>query len=152
MRKLHNDGIPIDVTDRLPALLEMLRAVPGFVALFLYGSYGTPFQTPLSDVDLAILFRRNEVPGARAHLELVGQILACLREDDVSILTLNTAPLALQFQVVSKGRLLAVHDEIALADFLEVLFDRYGDFAIDHEAFLVEYDRALVEELGHGAR
>ncbi|HEV8239935.1 MAG TPA: nucleotidyltransferase domain-containing protein [Thermoanaerobaculia bacterium] len=151
MRKLHNTGVAIDVNAHLPGLLDELRQNPAIVAVFLYGSYGTPYQTPLSDVDLAVLFRSDQVPDLHGHIDLINQVTGGLHEDDVSVMILNQAPLSLQFAVVAKGRRLLVNDETALADFLEVLFDRYGDFAVDEARFFTEYDRARREELADGA-
>lgn len=151
MRKLRNTGVAIDVSAHLPALLEELRNNPAIVAVFLYGSYGTPYQTPLSDVDLALLFRPDQVPDFPAHIDLINQVTGALHEDDVSVMILNTAPLSLQFAVVSKGRRLLVTDETALADFLELLFNRYGDFVVDEQRFFAEYDQARREEVAHGA-
>jgi predicted nucleotidyltransferase len=151
MRKLRNTGVPIDVSARLPALLAQLRENAAIVAVYLYGSYGTPYQTPLSDVDIAVLFRPDRVPDSPSHVDLINQVTGGLQEDDVSVLILNTAPLSLQFTVVSKGRALLVTDEVALADFLELLFDRYGDFVVDEARFFAEYDQARQEELVHGA-
>ncbi len=150
MRKLRNDGEPIDVTEALVALRRRLAKMPGLVALYLYGSYGTEHQTPLSDVDLAVLFRPDEVPGFKGQLELTGLATEILGQDDVSVTLLNQAPLAFQFKVVSSGRELLVADPIAHADFLEELLDRYGDFSVDYVAFLAEYDRSLREDMLHG--
>ncbi len=152
MRKLHNDGRRIEVDDRLPALEEALRAVPGLAACFLFGSYGTEWQTPLSDVDLAFVFRREEAPDFDGEIALIGTVTDALREDDVSVTHLNRAPLALRFDILSKGRSLYVFDEIALADFIEETIDRHADFAVDRDRFLAEYDLALVEDYAHGTR
>jgi uncharacterized protein len=146
MRKLRNTGVAIDVSAHLPALLEELRRDPAIVAVYLYGSYGTPFQTPLSDVDIAVLLRPDRVPDFRGHIDLINQVASGLHEDDVSVTILNNASLSLQFAVVSKGRRLLVTDEVALADFLEELFNRHGDFDI-LQAKLADADRSIVAAL-----
>jgi len=151
MRKLHNDGRTIDVSDRLPTLDAELRKVPGLAAVYLFGSYGTEHQTPLSDVDLAFVFAEGRVPDGKGHLSLIGTVTSALHEDDVSVSLLQRVPLALRFSILSKGRPLFVYDEIALADFVEETIDRYIDFAVDYEPFLRDYDRALVEEYARGA-
>lgn len=145
-RKLRNTGVAIDVSAHLPALLAELRENPAIVAVYLYGSYDTPYQTPLSDIDVAVLFRRDRVPDSRGQIDLINQVTGGLHEENVSVLILNTAPLSLQFTVVSEGQRILVTDEIAHADFLEVLFNRYGDFAIV-QAKLVDSDRTVVAEL-----
>ncbi len=150
-RKIRNTGRSIDVSRQLPALESMLAEVPGLAAAYLYGSYGTPFQTPLSDVDIALVFADGRVPSPQQHLELIGRVTQTLREDDVSVTILNNAPLAFRHRVLEQGRRLLVCDEIALADFVEQTISRYYDFAIDEARFFEEYDRALIEEYCHGS-
>ncbi len=150
-RKIRNTGRPIDVSEHLDDLQAALRRVPHLVAVYLYGSYGTAAQTPLSDVDLALLFGDVHVPTPEEHVALIGLVTETLREDDVSVTVLNRAPLAFQHRILEQGRLLVLTDEIAHADFVERTITRYSDFAIDEARFFEEYDRALVEEYGHGA-
>jgi predicted nucleotidyltransferase len=151
MRKLRIDGRRIDVSSRLEELQSVLQEVPGLAAVYLHGSYGTRYQTPLSDVDLAFVFAKDHIPDPDAHLSLIGVVTGTLGEEDVSVTLLDKAPLALRHAVLSKGRPLFVYDELILADFVEETLDRYLDFQVDYERFLREYDRALVEEYGDGA-
>lgn len=130
--------------------MDRFANVPGLVALFLYGSYGTEHQTPLSDVDLAVLFTRDAVPSPDERLRLGGLATEVLREDDVSLTILNRAPLPFQHQVLRTGRILLVRDEVALADFRERVVHRYCDFAIDHEAMRADYDEGLRRTYGAG--
>lgn len=148
MRHLHNDGKLINVDPYLDELVAQLREVPGLVAVYLYGSYGTPLQTPLSDVDLALVFRLGSEPAFDEELRLIGLVTEILREEDVSVTVLNRSPSPFQYRVLSTGRKLLVTDEVALADFCEWVCKRHGDFVIDYENFLREYDQALVEAYG----
>ncbi len=121
------------------------------MAVYLFGSYGTPFQTPLSDVDLALVLSEETVSSAR-EIELTGLILEILQEDDLSVTILNRAPLALRYRVLAEGRCLLKLDEIAHADFVERTLTLYQDFAIEESSFFREYDRALLEDYGDGSR
>jgi predicted nucleotidyltransferase len=150
MRKLRNTGTPIDVDEGLRQLDTNLGELPGLVAAYVYGSYGTPDQTPLSDIDLALVFEPARVPGSDEHLRLIGRIMEILGEEDCSVTLLNSAPPIFQFRVLETGRLLFCRDEAALADFVAGVLSRHADFMIDHQAFLEEYDAALVEEYGNG--
>jgi predicted nucleotidyltransferase len=150
-RKIRNTGRAIDVSAHMAALERALMEVRGLAAVYLFGSYGTPFQTPLSDVDIALVFAEDDDSSLLRHVELIGCITEALHEDDVSVTILNRAPLAFRHRVLAEGRLLLLLDEIAHADFLESTITRYSDFAIDEERFLQEYDRALVEEYCGGA-
>lgn len=150
MRKLRTNGEPLRIDHRLDALREVLARAPGLVAAFLFGSYGTPRQTPLSDVDLALVFRLGEEPGFDAEMELRGEIHAALAEDDVGIVFLNRAPSPFQHEVLSTGRRLYCSDETALADFVERVLRVHADFVFDHRRFLAEYDQALRERYASG--
>jgi predicted nucleotidyltransferase len=149
VRKLHNDGKPIRIDARLPALEDVFRRVDGLAAVYLFGSYGTRYQTPLSDVDLALVFREGSVPGFEEEMSLRGDILDAAKEEDVSITVLNRASVLFQFRVVSSGRVIYRADARALADFVAPLLSRHADFQIDYDRFAGEYDRALRDRYAH---
>ena len=135
----------IDVTARLGDLMAELQGLDGLVAAWIYGSYGTPYQTPLSDLDLALLFRPDRVPGWRDQVGIHSRIAEVLQEEDVSVLVLNRTPVRLQFKVLAEGRQLLCRDPVALADFTERVLAEHSDFIIDYERFTEEYDRALTQ-------
>lgn len=145
MRKLRNDGRMIRIDDRLGRLRAELARIDGLAAAYLFGSYGTADQTPLSDVDLALVFAPGEAPTFNRELELIALVTGALAEDDVSVTVLDRAPCAFQHRVLATGRCLLLRDRIALAEFTEQVIDRYCDFAIDRRRFLDEYDAALRE-------
>ncbi len=149
MRKIRNDGRLIDIEPRMDALRACLGAVRGLAAAYLYGSYGTPYQTPLSDVDLALVYRMDALPSFGEELETIGRVIDATCRDDVSVTTLNRAPVIFQFRVLETGRLIHCADPVALADFVEQVLQRHGDYVIDYERFLREYDAALVERYRH---
>lgn len=150
MRKLQRSNPGTDPGEHLGELVERFSELPGLAALLLFGSYGTDAQTPLSDVDLAVLFRKGEEPDARGRLELTGLATELLEEDDVSLTFLRRAPLPFQHEVLRTGRPLLVPDEVALADFREHVVGRYCDFVIDYRVILSDYDAFLRET--HGSR
>ena len=149
MRRWNAGGKPIDIEPYREDLLKYLESQENLVAAWLYGSYGTPFQTPLSDLDLAVLYRRDRFPDFREQGGLSLVLTALLHEDDVSVTVLNRSPVLFQFRVLETGRLLVCRDPVALADFVESVISRHADFIVDHERFVREYDAALVEQYGH---
>jgi len=137
------------VDDRLDDVRDYLSAEPSVAAAFLFGSYGTDYQNPLSDLDIAVLF----VPGTEVNPDAVGRISGDLAdlfgEDDVNVVALNKVPITLQFEVLSTGRLLCKKG-LYLEDFHEFVCKRYADFKIDLDTFYADYDEALrVVYLGH---
>jgi predicted nucleotidyltransferase len=149
MRRWNARGKPIDIEPYREDLQKYLESQESLVAAWLYGSYGTPFQTPLSDLDLAVLYRRDRLPGLPEQGGVYTDLAALLHEEDLSITVLNRSPVLFQFRVLETGRLLVCRDPIALADFIESVISRHADFIVDHERFVHEYDEALVEQYGH---
>lgn len=114
------------------------------IALFLIGSYGTPYYNALSDLDFAVL--TNTVLDISEQLHLSNTFSHILGTDRVDIVFLTQASLQLQYSVLDKGRLLHVKNRILLADFVEQTIKRYCDFAPFLSRFYRDYDTGLREE------
>lgn len=138
----------IDISGKMAGLLEYFRGHRDIIAVYLYGSYDTQFQTPLSDVDLGLLTR--EKTGLKEELKLWVEITGILEEEDVNIVYLNGADLVMQYKILSTGRLIYCGNRLLLADFREKVCKLYGDFSIDLKNFYAEYDQALKEAYLNG--
>lgn len=144
MRKLTPPTQTLSLTEQLPKLETLFRQTPGVAAVLLYGSHETPQQTPLSDIDLAVI----AVSGQELdELKLSGNV-AAIAGDDVSVTVLNSAPLPFRFRVLSIGRPLFIFSQTGLADFTEHTLKYYHDFRPDYEAMVRDYDEALRERYG----
>lgn len=145
MVRLSKNMKMIDVSDKMEPLKEYIRKREEICSVFLYGSYGTKYQTVFSDIDFGILlFKKAEIV---EQLELQADISNILKEEDVSLLFLNNAPVAVQFKVIFTGREIYCRDRLFQADFIEKVFKEYGDFQIDLKQIYRDYDRGLREEL-----
>ncbi|EEG77886.1 type VII toxin-antitoxin system MntA family adenylyltransferase antitoxin [Dethiobacter alkaliphilus] len=113
-------------------------------AAFLFGSYGTQYQTPLSDVDIAILYIPGTPVDIKNQLEIMSDLADITGEEDINVVVLNKAPLTVQFEVLKTGKIL-VKKELYLEDFHEYVCKRYADFKIDLDQFNADYDSALRE-------
>ena len=136
----------ISLSDQqLASMIDYIRDSKDILAFYIYGSYGTKYQTPLSDLDLAIL----PMPEAKLDLERELSIEVKLTEignsDHVNMINLANVPLTLQMKVLEQGCLLYCADEILLADFTEKVIKLFCDFAPDLEAIYKDYDAGLRE-------
>ncbi|WP_258358695.1 type VII toxin-antitoxin system MntA family adenylyltransferase antitoxin [Moorella sulfitireducens] len=116
------------------------------LALFLYGSYGTEWQTALSDVDLGVLPMPETSWDYRRELELLAEFCQIGRSDDINLVNLRRVPVTLQMRVLETGRLLYVKEEILLADFKERVIRHYCDFEPDLKNLYRDFDAGLREE------
>lgn len=104
-------------------------------AVDLYGSAARGRRTPLSDLDLAVLFR-DETPevARRRELPCLGSALARALADsgeegrEVDVHDLDSLPLAVQGRVLTDGVLLISRDEVRRVRFEERTRRRYFDF------------------------
>ena len=149
MVRLSKNKEMININDSISHVINYLSNRSDVVAAYIFGSYGTAYQTLLSDVDIGILFLANELPAMDTILEITSCLTDITREEDINMVVLNTAPITLQYEVVSKGKVL-FKKKTYLEDFHEYLFKRYGDFIIDLERFYKEYDEALREVYSSG--
>ncbi|MCL4514046.1 MAG: nucleotidyltransferase domain-containing protein [Firmicutes bacterium] len=117
--------------ERMAKLKTFFANQPDILAVYLFGSYGTEFQTPDSDVDFAVLFSPGAKIDLMAEMSLLGRMSMILGEDRLDLVNLNIVPLRLQYKVISTGRLIYEQDYIQTCDFVEEVFLRYQDYGID---------------------
>lgn len=135
----------VNIGSQMEALVKYLKSRDDVLAAYLYGSYGTAHQTPLSDVDIAVLFYRDRLPDRRRLLSLEADISDICREDDVNVLSLNDSDVILQSRVLETGRPLLEKEPDTVADFREYVFRVHGDFEPFYRAFCREHDQLMRE-------
>ncbi|MBP7963794.1 MAG: nucleotidyltransferase domain-containing protein [Caldilineaceae bacterium] len=134
-------------------LVALLRAQPDIIAAYLFGSRATGHFHPNSDVDIAVLLDENTLPQEtdwgspvfNRRLALLAAVEGFAR-CKVDLITLNTAPPLLCFQVLHAGRLLYEGNRPQRIEF-EV---RTGKIYNDMEPAYEFFNRALRHELQGG--
>jgi predicted nucleotidyltransferase len=99
------------------------EAIPGCLAIYRFGSWGTEAERPDSDLDLAILPPAPLDNVARWEL---AQRLASLAGRDVDLVDLLRASTVLKMQVVSQGTLLHDSGLSEVARFEDYVFSSYA--------------------------
>lgn len=132
----------INIDEMFPEIEAYFRHQEDILAVYLFGSYGTEFQTPMSDVDIALLFDQVSVPSVDRVLEIEDEIRQIAGEEDINVLCLNNASLVLQFNVIKTGRIVYEKHRDRVSDFHERVFKLYGDFVVDYEQVCRDFDEA----------
>ena len=131
--------------EQFQEMAHYCRGEVDILALYLYGSLGTPYQTPLSDVDLALL----PVDGPRwdihRELDVSAELTRIAQSDDVTMVNFRSVPVTLQMRTLETGRPIFISDPGALKDFTMGVIMRYADFAPDLAAFYRDWDCAIRE-------
>jgi len=121
-----------DVMRYIPSLIEKLSLDEDIIALYLFGSYAEDKQTPVSDIDLAVLLKRDFPQDSyfEKKLTLLSTITSLLKTDEVDLVILNQVPPALSYRILSKGSLLfeKTDQKSQRVSFQVRICDRYFDF------------------------
>ncbi|HWQ42861.1 MAG TPA: nucleotidyltransferase domain-containing protein [Desulfosporosinus sp.] len=128
---------------------EFFQAQTEIAAVYLFGSFGTEFEHPQSDIDLGIVFTRSVT--LQEELELDGALSLHVSHDRIDLVNLNRAPIALQFRALREGVLVYEGDYYKHSDFIEYVIKTYPDYAVKYAMFARDYEQALKEEYNsHG--
>lgn len=133
----------------LSAISRYAATVDDLVAIYVFGSYAREQAGPLSDVDVAVLLHASVATERYldVRLQLIHDIANLLQRDDVDVVVLNEAPIALGYRVLRDGKLLFCGDRAALTVFKATTVTKYLDF----QPIIERHERAIVERARQGA-
>jgi uncharacterized protein len=144
-------GRPVapDVETRLPRLVEGLVQDGRVDAIWLFGSRARQEADALSDVDVAVLARRDLDARAlwNAQIEWTTLAVDALGTDEVAVQVVNRLPAALRHGILHDARLLWASSEEAAADFTARTVKEY----LDLKPYLDRYDRDLFRQAATGS-
>lgn len=143
---------PLDfdfIIKQLQRAPEVLMPYKGeVVALLLFGSLHCRKTTPLSDIDLAVLYRGDldKYRMLKVHTQLYADLSQLIQSDDFDLVNLNLAPLTVQFSAIEDKTILVLHNPEELVDFQARVMSAYQDFY----PILQEHYRSRLKLLGVG--
>ncbi|WP_066637988.1 type VII toxin-antitoxin system MntA family adenylyltransferase antitoxin [Desulfolucanica intricata] len=121
-----------NVEEYIPLLAEKAKWDDDIIAMYLFGSYAEGKQTPVSDIDLAVLLDRDFSSKLyfEKKLDILSTTTSILKTDEVDLVILNQAPPALAYRVLCKGKLLYEKPEAKAqrVNFQVRTCDRYFDY------------------------
>lgn len=126
----------VEKVDLLDAVSRAVAEHPEVAAAYLYGSAAAGRSTPLSDVDVALLFVEEGVGERRRSViaAAVGSEVARRVRDgrgparEVEVRDLEALPLAVTGSVLTEGELARSADDVRRVRFEELTRRRYFDF------------------------
>jgi predicted nucleotidyltransferase len=122
----------------------------GVVAVYVFGSQASGRGTPRSDVDIAVLFDRNNPDFIRSRIEeILLQLPRSLRKD-VHPVSMNSASEVLLKQIFAKGECLLVIHPAKLAEFKMIAYARIAGFGYYLEKMQAGLIRRVLEDAPRG--
>ncbi len=115
-----------EVEAQLPALVAVLRRHQARAA-YLFGSVVNGDTDTWSDLDIAVLAPKATTDWLDYYNRLAAALIATLQADNIDLVLLDEAPLALQARVVHVGQRLFADDDVAA--WADSVAARYADVA-----------------------
>ena len=107
-------------------LVSYITNLNNLEAAFLFGSEASGHTHSRSDVDIAILFRIDNVPGTNRLLKIQDELTSLLKKE-TDIVVLNNASPIIRMQVLRKGKKLIVKNRKAYSSFFVRTINEYAD-------------------------
>lgn len=114
------------MNERSAIIRTVLKHYPDVQAIYLFGSYGTEYEWPDSDIDIALLLSPQQAKNER-HLAMsqCRQALAdCLRKD-VDLVNPRQVSTVFQKEIIANGRLLYCANQYAVNEFEMLVLSYY---------------------------
>ena len=108
------------------------------IAVVLFGSFGSEYETQQSDLDLALLSKNKLDP---VFLWNLSQEIARILKKDVDLIDLSKASTVFRFQVLSSGYVVYCSNEQEYAQFDTTAFTMYFDFQETRKGILEDYEK-----------
>ncbi|MFO7835080.1 MAG: nucleotidyltransferase domain-containing protein [Candidatus Thorarchaeota archaeon] len=134
--------------ERFSRAIKELVQDDSVIACYLYGSYARGEETPLSDLDFAILWEEEgSLEARKRNLLRLSQKLSRRFNLDVDVRSLNEASLELQYRVVCEGKVVFCNDKSRRLEFEDRVVMEFLDFK-PMIAVYNQYMHKRIEETG----
>lgn len=129
-------------------LVDYFKNETTVISAYIFGSFGVGRQTPLSDLDIAVLYGEN-IP-LMEELRHTAEISSLLEREKIDFINLNKAPIYLQHEILSKG--VKVFDRIPerTQDFIENMLEIYHDYQGILSKYRQDLREGILEEYLNG--
>ena len=128
------------------AILRCLARAREIQAAYVFGSVASGRTRKDSDIDIAVLIRKNSVRDTlKYRLKLMADLGSALHRSDVDVVILNEAPPLLAHRILSKGKLIFERSASARVRFQVATAKRYSDLVPAFETH-IRYLKKSVRE------
>ncbi len=127
--------LPENIESLIPRAVTYLQSRPDIHFAYLFGSLAKGTLKPLSDVDIAI-YLPKEGDIVEKKMEILGKLMELLETDEIDLVILNTAPLALRMKILENKKIIVDHDPFLRHKYESLTMREYYDLSIKEMAIL----------------
>lgn len=126
----------------------ILAAYPDTLAIYLFGSWGTPYQRTDSDLDVAVLLPHDIAVNVdfMDWVTLNGELSYVSRTDRVDLVNLRTASTDMQAEILRTGNVVFCRDHDASVEFETLILTMHQDLNTRRAAL---YQDMMADAGGH---
>jgi predicted nucleotidyltransferase len=132
---IRNSPLPKNIEELLPEAYGCLHADEDILFAYLFGSVARKKMGPLSDVDVAI-YCREGASFPEKKLEILGSLVSVLKTDEIDLVVLNKAPLALRMKILENKRIIVDKAPLIRHRYESLTMRQYFDFSYK-ESFIL---------------
>jgi len=132
---IHYSRLPENIDELLPEAYEYFRADKDILFAYLFGSLARKKRAPLSDVDIAV-YCREESSLPDKKMEILGNLVGILRTDEIDLVVLNTAALALKMKILENKKVIVDKNPSLRHRYESLTMRQYFDFSFK-ESFIL---------------
>ena len=127
--------LPQNIEENLPKAGAYLKSRPEVSFAYLFGSLAKGKPLPLSDVDIAVYLSKS-LDVLEKKLEILGELVDILETDEIDLVILNEAPLALRMKILENKKLIVDNAPSLRHRYESLTMREYFDFSIKEMAIL----------------
>ncbi|MCX7793994.1 MAG: nucleotidyltransferase domain-containing protein [Thermodesulfovibrionales bacterium] len=111
-------------------LIDILKDYPYIASAYLFGSVATGKTGPLSDIDIAVLIKKEAPQGRELlhELDYIAYKIEKIFKKPVDIIPMNNKGLIFQHNILKTGRLIYDNDPSFRIKYVSNLISAYCDF------------------------
>lgn len=115
------------------------------IVAYLFGSFALGRYTPLSDIDIAVLFDENLSQEAIKELEndIIDGLIKIFKTDEIDLIVLDNVPLSVKYGVLKTAKIVYCTNIEKTVDFQTEVISKYLDIKSYREEFYREFLKAL---------
>ena len=124
---IHRIPLPPDIDGSLATLGEIFANCPGVEFSYLFGGAATGRKTPLSDIDIALYVEEGH-DSSETQIEVRRRAAKHLGTDEVDVVILNGAPIALRGRILQSRQILCDRNPLRRHSFESQTAREFIDF------------------------
>ncbi len=132
---IHYSPLPKNIDDLLTEAYEYLRADKDILFAYLFGGLARKKARPLSDVDIAVYCEEGSFFPEK-KLEILGNLVGILKTDEIDLVVLNRAPLAIRMKILENKKVIVDKAPLARHSYESLTMRQYFDFSYK-ESFIL---------------